>query len=190
MATVRKDIQILAEEVKRLTYLTVSNPVELAPNIVLMGHDSWADGCFGDFLNSPVMLNDYFKIAELQFLEPDVRLEQMQYQAELGKICIEKQLLSVIEDYTEILLLTHVPPFEEACWHEGHVSGKDWLPHFSCKTMGNMLTRIMNDHPERQLTVFCGHTHSGGICKILPNLTIYTGEAEYEKPQVQLPIFF
>ena len=36
-----------------------------------------------------------------------------------------------------------------------------------------------------KLTVYCGHTHSSGICEPLPNVTIYTGAAKYGVPVVQ-----
>jgi hypothetical protein len=29
-----------------------------------------------------------------------------------------------------LVVLTHVPPFREACWHLGRVSDDAWLPHF------------------------------------------------------------
>ena len=39
------------------------------------------------------------------------------------------------------------------------------------------------------LTVLCGHTHGAGEVKILPNLLVKTGGAEYKKPELQNPIF-
>ena len=35
------------------------------------------------------------------------------------------------------------------------------------------------------MTVLCGHTHSAGIAKILPNLEVRTGAAEYGRPELQ-----
>jgi hypothetical protein len=43
----------------------------------------------------------------------------------------------------------------------------------------------MAAHPDRQLTVLCGHTHGSGECRILPNLKVNTGGAVYGKPEVQ-----
>ena len=42
----------------------------------------------------------------------------------------------------------------------------------------------MKVHPEKQLTVLCGHTHSAGICQPLPNLEIHTGGAEYDRAEI------
>jgi hypothetical protein len=43
----------------------------------------------------------------------------------------------------------------------------------------------MGDNPQRKLTVFCGHTHSPGECRPLPNVHIFTGAAKYGQPVVQ-----
>jgi hypothetical protein len=51
--------------------------------------------------------------------------------------------------------------------------------------MGQALLEIMGEHPDRQLTVFCGHTHSPGECRPLSNLRILTGAAEYGHPRIQ-----
>lgn len=80
---------------------------------------------------------------------------------------------------------THVPPFKEACWHDGEISDDKWLPHFACKAVGNVLEKLMIEHPDRQMTVLCGHTHSSGRAEILPNLFVKTGGAEYGSPAIQ-----
>jgi hypothetical protein len=83
------------------------------------------------------------------------------------------------------MVLTHVPPFMEACWHQGHISADDWLPHFSCQAIGDVLKDVMATAQDKQMTVFCGHTHSSGECQILPNLQVKTGGAKYCAPQLQ-----
>ncbi len=35
------------------------------------------------------------------------------------------------------------------------------------------------------MTVLFGHTHSGGVAQIPPDLTIYTGAADYGRPALQ-----
>jgi hypothetical protein len=78
-----------------------------------------------------------------------------------------------------------VPPFRESCWHKGKISDDDWLPHFACKAVGDVLLNAMRQWPDRQMTVLCGHTHSSGEALILPNLKVFTGAAEYGRPIVQ-----
>ena len=79
-------------------------------------------------------------------------------------------------------MLTHVPPFREACWHRGQISDDDWLPHFACRAVGEVLVEAMAAHPECEMTVLCGHTHSPGEAQVLPNLRVLTGGAEYGRP--------
>jgi len=43
----------------------------------------------------------------------------------------------------------------------------------------------MKKHPDKKLTVLCGHTHSPGAAQILPNLEVLTGSAEYGSPTIQ-----
>ena len=78
-----------------------------------------------------------------------------------------------------------MPPFREACWHEGRISDDDWLPHFTCKAVGDVLSEAMRARPDRQMTVLCGHTHGAGEAEILPNLRVSTGGAVYGEPEVQ-----
>lgn len=40
----------------------------------------------------------------------------------------------------------HVPPFREASWHQGRISDDDWLPHFTCKAVGDVLREAMVAH--------------------------------------------
>jgi hypothetical protein len=35
------------------------------------------------------------------------------------------------------------------------------------------------------MTVLCGHTHSAGEARVLPNLRVLTGGAEYDRPEMQ-----
>jgi len=81
-----------------------------------------------------------------------------------------------------------VPPWREACWHEGHISNDQWLPFFACDAVGQTVQRVMAAHPERRLTVLCGHTHGGGRADIAPNITCFTGAAEYGAPALQAAI--
>jgi Icc protein len=78
-----------------------------------------------------------------------------------------------------------VPPWREAAWHRGKPSDDDWLPFFSCKAAGDVLEAAMRARPDREMLVLCGHTHGGGVARILPNLEVRTGEAKYGQPRIQ-----
>ena len=51
--------------------------------------------------------------------------------------------------------------------------------------MGQAIQEVMAAHPESQLTVLCGHTHSSGHARILPNLHVWTGGVDYGMPKIQ-----
>ena len=43
----------------------------------------------------------------------------------------------------------------------------------------------MKLHPQKKLTVLCGHPHGAGVAHILPNLIVKTGGATYGRPELQ-----
>jgi Icc protein len=98
---------------------------------------------------------------------------------------VRKVLPLALNRYEHVVFLTHVPPLREACWHEGRQSDDHWAPHFTCKAVGDALIDIMSRRPEQRLTVLCGHTHGCGHTQPLPNIEIFTGGAEYCRPQIQ-----
>jgi 3',5'-cyclic-AMP phosphodiesterase len=170
----------------RLKYLTsLAEPVELTPALALIGHDGWADARIGDYERSLVMMNDYRLIAELAAHGKRDRWPILQALGDEAAEHIRNVLPAALKSYEHVLLATHVPPLREACWHEGRLSDDEWAPHFTCKAMGDAILEIMRDYPQRKLTVFCGHTHSPGECRPLPNVEIHTGGAKYGVPEVQ-----
>jgi hypothetical protein len=71
-----------------------------------------------------------------------------------------------------------------ACWHNGRISNKNWLPYFSCKAVGDALLAGMENKPGQADDRALGHTHSSGIYSPQPNIVVRTGAAEYGVPQV------
>jgi hypothetical protein len=83
-----------------------------------------------------------------------------------------------------VLVITHVPPWREACWYQGRLSDDEWAPHFTCQAVGDAISEVMQPFPHRQLTVLCGHTHSPGEAEIAPNIRVLTGGAAYGEPDI------
>ncbi|UCC40655.1 MAG: metallophosphoesterase family protein [Candidatus Aminicenantes bacterium] len=208
---VRFKIRKLCSESGRLCWLNDSDVVEVTKEVGLIGHDSWADGRFGDYKNSDLLLNDYFMIWDFNpFVKKDVsgkqsfpggiknilshftstqakqsRLLKMQALAAEAVQHIEMHLCDSLKKYKKVFFLTHVPPFREACWHQDKISDDNGLPHFSCKIVGDTLIRIMKQYPDRHLTVLCGHTHCRAEAQILDNLKVFAAHAEYGIPEIQ-----
>ena len=181
---VRQDVRTLCAGREPLVYLTDCEPVMLSERTVLVGHDGWADGRCGDYANSTVMMSDYQKIGDLIGLDSRTRLEMLQALAEEAAGHVRRVLASALERAPETLLLTHVPPFREACWHQGQIADDQWAPHFSSRVMGDAILEIMTGRPDRQLTVLCGHTHSAGQIEPAVNVRVLTGAAEYGFPAI------
>ncbi len=182
---VRRDAAELAASRENLTYLTAAGVVELTPTSCLIGHDGWADARLGDYDNSDVILNDYFLIQELARLGRAERKQKLHALGDAAAAALEIRLTEAVDRYEKIVLLTHVPPFREACWYDGKPSNDDWLPHFACKAVSDVIEEVMSRRPDRFLTVLCGHTHGGGEVQIAANVRVLTGPAQYGKPEVQ-----
>jgi len=184
IADVREMAKRVTERSNRLSWLPRSGVVGLTPTTALIGHDSWADGRCGDYHGSSVMLNDYFEIEELSGLNKEARLEKLNQLGDEAARYVRETLTGALQRFPHVIFLTHAPPFREACWYQGEISGDDFLPHFSCKAVGDALREVMGEHVDRRLTVLCGHTHGPGTASILPNLRVVTGGATYGKPQI------
>jgi len=182
---VRSVVQTLAEEYKRLNWLPASGLVELTENTGLIGHDGWPDGRLGQGERSQVLLNDYFYIKEFKYLSHRDRFRMLNRLGDEVAEYFMDLLPAAAERFENLLLLTHVPPYRESCWHEGIVSDDAHLPHFACQAVGEVITDVMQNFPERKLTVLCGHTHGRGEVQIASNIFVKTGEARYRRPQVQ-----
>jgi len=187
----RQAVTRLAIQSEHLVYLTANAVVELTPKTALIGHDGWADARLGDFENSQVILNDYVVIEELPKWRADERFDKEALGEALNVLGDEaaghfaKTIAEAAANYTNVIAVTHVPPFREATWHEGRTSDDNWLPHFSCKAAGDAMLSVMRSHPQCSLLVLCGHTHGGGETAPLDNLRVLTGEAVYGRPAVQ-----
>ncbi len=202
IAKVRETARRLSRSDRGLTWLPDADFVELAAGTALVGHDGWADGRAKNFLTSDIRLNDYRLIDELraghavdrESLRPD-GIENCDLKRQLllklnalgdeAAAHFARVLPLAVDRTRHIVVLTHVPPFREACWHDGRLSDDNWAPHFTCLAVGEVLREFMQRHTQHQMTVLCGHTHSGGRAQILENLTVLTGAAEYGAPDIQ-----
>ena len=185
IAGIRAAAADLTHRSRWLHWLNVSGVVALTANTGLIGHDGWADGRLGNAARSQVLLNDYFYIEEFVGLSSPDRFARLNTLGDEAASHFEQLLPLALKRFHNLLLLTHVPPFKESCWHEGRISDDEFLPHFTCCAVGNVLIDIMQKHPDCHLTVLCGHTHGQGETFILPNLRVKTGGAEYGRPQLQ-----
>lgn len=183
--SVRQAVRELCERRPRLHYLTGAPPIELAPSVGVVGHDGWADARFGDYERSYIMMNDYRLIEELSDMTKKDRWPLLKAMGDQAAAELRQSLAAMIDRFEQIIVATHLPPLREACWHEGRISDDEWAPHFTCKAIGDVLLELAEVRPDRRITVYCGHTHSSGVARPVPNLTIHTGGAVYGEPRVE-----
>jgi predicted MPP superfamily phosphohydrolase len=186
---VRQEMTALTESNECLFWLPASHLLQLDRHTLLVGQDGWADGRLGDYHNSRVALNDSRMIADL-FQEKLVGrsrlLAKMQQLADYDANQLQESLAhAAIQRPQRIIVLTHIPPFKEACLHEGKISDGDWLPYFASKASGDALMNICTVHPDIDFLVLCGHTHGKAKYCPLPNLIVEAGHAEYNRPEIQ-----
>ncbi|HNT36180.1 MAG TPA: metallophosphoesterase, partial [bacterium] len=170
----RQAVAELVQDSRYLVYLTQVGVVQLTPTTCLVGHDSWADGRLGDIERSDVEMNDFYLIEELAGLDSEERRDKLRELGEEAADHLRRVLTEAVKSYRDIFVVTHVPPFREACIHEGRISDDNYLPHYSCHSAGEVLRDTATSWPDHRFTVFCGHTHSAGQVRILDNLEVYT----------------
>ncbi len=168
----------------RLHYLPDLPPIALAPGIVMIGEDGWGDATEGDYARSMVRLNDFHLIDDFRLAAPP-RWPSML--GELGRqsaVRLSNKLEAALREAVQVLVVTHVPPFRDACWYEGRTTDDHWAPFFVCGQTGKVLRQTAQQHVTAKLVVICGHTHHGGVAEIRDNLTVTTAAAEYGDPAV------
>ncbi len=187
IAGVRKKARDLCAALPNLHWLPDAGVVPLTADTCLVGQDGWGDGRLGDYHGSDVMLNDWGLIEEFGGFDENLekRLAKLNALGDEAAAHFRFVLPEALNGFRHVVVLTHVPPFRESCWHEGRLSDANWLPHFTCKAVGDVLAEAMAAAPDRQMTVLCGHTHGGGEAQIMQNLRVLTGSAEYGRPEIQ-----
>ncbi|MGB7340235.1 MAG: metallophosphoesterase [Phototrophicaceae bacterium] len=186
IADVRAHVLTIHNQHSGLNWLPEQGIVKLNEATGLVGHGGWGDGGYGHFYQSSLMLNDYTLIQELSDLSANDRFAQLQA---LGKESAEYMahiLPQALSRFEHVYVALHVPPFQETCWYDNETppDDDDYLPHFTCKHMGDVLVTIADQFPHKKITVLCGHTHGWGEVLIRPNLYVITSGAVYGKPTI------
>jgi predicted MPP superfamily phosphohydrolase len=165
----------------RLSWLSDGTIETLSDDAVLIGHDGWYDARAG--LIGRILMNDFRFIQELR--RPAILHDAIRELADEAAKYFDFVLPQALDSRRKVILATHVPPFPQAAWHNGHQSDREYLPYFCSVCAGNVLVKHMEINPDKELLVLCGHTHSEGEAQILPNLKVLTAEAIYGEPRLQ-----
>ena len=181
--TRRRIVDLVADH-PWLHYLTGGFVVPLSDQLGLVGEDGWGDATVGDYDASPVRLADFTQIDDFRASSADRWRQQLEQLGRESADRLSPKLLDALDRFSTVVVLTHVPPFRQACWYEGRTTDDLWAPFFVCGQVGQVLQQAADAHPSRQLLVLCGHTHHEGRARITANLTVVTGGARYGWPAV------
>jgi 3',5'-cyclic-AMP phosphodiesterase len=184
-ARVHEEVDAFTKGHTNLHWLTTSQPASLSSGLTLIGDDAWGDARLGDPEGSQVVLNDFHLIQELTSLSKRERIAACRNLGDRAADRIRHKLDQAAASALRVVIVTHVPPFSGAAWHEGKICEDDWLPWFSCSAMGEVILECAHAHPGCKFTVLCGHTHGGGHYQAAPNVGIHTAEAEYGVQRIQ-----
>jgi 3',5'-cyclic-AMP phosphodiesterase len=171
------------------TWLPAHEPLRLSAKTVMLGVDGWGDARCGD-LESTVELSDWKLIEDFRKCpQREARIEVLNRLGGNEARALRVRLENVPAT-EQLLVLTHVPPFPEACVYGGEQSTPPWLPWFTCISTGEVLVEYAKAHPDQHVLVLCGHSHGAGTFRPLPNLEVRTGGwpagvEEYGNPIVQ-----
>jgi predicted phosphohydrolase len=181
---VRGAVAQLCEQRTNLHYLTqTSEVIALGRRTALVGHDGWADARAGDYDDSQ-MINDYLCIADLVNLEPAKRKARLQELGDEAATHVGEVLPGALRRYEHVLVLTHVPPFPECCFHKGKLLDAKWTPHYCCQALGEAVVAAAARRPRHRVTVLAGHLHSEGQYNPAANVSVLVAGAEYGHPAV------
>lgn len=162
----------------------------LSAQACIVGVDGWADARYGSPHSSPITLNDWVMIGEMDRAnivnDRKTRIRMLNSLGTEEADTLRPVLAQALAEFNHTYVMTHVPPWKEAAWYDGKPSDEAWLPWFSCKAVGDCIEELSKTAPGRKITVLCGHTHGAGYSRISDDIEVYTGSAQYSLPEIQL----
>ena len=182
---VRELASSITKDHDEMWWLPSAGVVSLIDDVGLIGHGCWGDGRAGSFFNSPLLLNDFRYIKELSGLSKHDQLEQVRRLGAEAAEYLTEYAEEAATRFEKVIVLTHVPPFPEACLYMGKPS-EEGLPFFCSKTAGDALKDVASNNPETQFLVLSGHTHDAADVQVAENLRCIAAGAEYGQPTFRI----
>jgi predicted MPP superfamily phosphohydrolase len=173
----------VTRQFSHLVRLDGSQVIPLNESVALIGVEGWADGLGGEGPSTKARINDFYEIVDFA-TEPEPQVfRAMKERARKYARALRPSLLKALKAYQTTIIATHVPPYEDAAWHEGSPSSGDYQPFFSSPTMGKLIKAAATEHPGKSVLVLCGHTHSPGIYRD-GSILVLTAGARYGYPAI------
>jgi Icc-related predicted phosphoesterase len=183
-AKVKEEVRKVCNNSKKLFFLDDESYLELNLNTAIIGESGIPDGREGNFEGYFEKINDYFLVEDFKGSDKNQILNKLNEIGDNRAQIAREKLEETLNYYKNVIFLTHVPPFKEATLYKGKIKDDNFLPHFTCKTLGDKLKRIMDKHPNSHLKVYCGHSHEKASVQILNNLEVVCMDASYGYPKL------
>ena len=158
--------------------------IPLGNDTALIGHRGWADGRAGIGSRSTVRLNDQQYITDLREPDPHQLFAILNRLGDESADYIRAIAPKALENARHLFIATHVPPFVETALYENKPSEPNFAPHFVNLAMGRAMLEVAQKHPDKIITVLCGHTHHRAVYSPALNLKVQVAGAEYRDPQI------
>jgi 3',5'-cyclic-AMP phosphodiesterase len=170
----------LVKESENLTWLTTTEIVPLNETTAMIGVEGWGDGQNGTLNLSEGSSRDLHSIDDYKGLSREEIGKLLNRLGEKYAEILRPKLFEAVKNFQNLIFVTHVPPFVEACFDRSmRIIGEFKQPFYTCKAIGDMLLEVMSENPSGQMTVLCGHTHENADIKILENLRVRVKESGY-----------
>jgi len=192
----RKEIKELCEKFDFLKYMTTSTYVSLSKETAILGHDGWYDAQIGNAKDSNFIMNDWVLTHEFiqasggeqyirmmrQVKDKDALIKACQKLAKESVDHVSTQIKDATRYHKNIIILTHIPAFEESHMFKGEVGDANAQPWYTSKIMGDTVFAAANHYRNCKFTLLSGHTHGFFKKDILPNLKVIVSDAVYGSP--------
>jgi len=168
-----------------LHFLGNGEIIRLTDSTALVGHGGWANGHTGWGRNTLVKSRDHHSIGDFRDLSRHDIFIRMNQLGKESAGYFRSVMPYALSRFSNLVVCTHAPPFPEASQFNRKVCGWNHLPHFCNLAAGKAIAGITKNHPNRRVTVVCGHTHCSARVDILDNLRVYVGGAKRGCPEIQ-----
>lgn len=193
--------QMRAIESPNLNWLPHRGIVKLTAETALIGHGGWADARNGHPLERQVVLNDVLLIRDLRqvvtsvggggslgdWLNRPALEEKLRDLGDDAASTMTRHLAEALDAFPHIIVLTHVPPFSESDLEASPEI--QWAARPTCTAVGDLLLRVVAEHPHRDVTLLSSSGVSLPPSRPLPNLHFLKRPADDTGPGFEiLPI--
>lgn len=187
---VRKSMNNVVNNSQHLKYMSNVSFLSLTKKTAIIGHDCWYDAQNGNPYVNKFTMNDWRQIKDFVYASNnninniDGIIKCARKLAHDGMLHLHNGIKNAVRYHSNIVILTHVPPFEESHIYNGQQGNYVYSPWYTSKLTGDLLLQASNAYPNVNFLVLCGHTHNSWSGKIRNNLHVRVGAAEYGKPSL------